>query len=117
MTGTCDIGGLARPRLARLPTPEQIMAEVRRRPIGAVIADICHDLGVMPNHPRWRDMERAMIEHGGSHFRLVMDTINRPIPLADQPPSAATPAALRAASRLHRAALNFTLGLDPRALT
>jgi hypothetical protein len=28
------------PRLARLPTVEQIAAEVRRRPIGAVIADM-----------------------------------------------------------------------------
>src|SRR5271166_6468891 len=35
------------PGLARLPTPEQIAAEVRRRPIGAVIGDICRDLGVL----------------------------------------------------------------------
>ncbi len=34
----------ADPRLARLPTPARIAAEVRGRPIGAVIADICRDL-------------------------------------------------------------------------
>ena len=39
-----------------LPTPEQIAAEVRRRPIGAVIADICRDLGIMPSHPLWREL-------------------------------------------------------------
>ena len=37
------------PRLAGLPTAEQIAAEVRRRPIGAVIADICRDLGILPS--------------------------------------------------------------------
>src|SRR3954468_3255440 len=36
------------PRLALLPTEEEIAAELRRRPVGAVIADICRDLGVMP---------------------------------------------------------------------
>ena len=39
--------------LAHLPTAEQIAAEVRRRPIGAVIADICRDLGILPSHPLW----------------------------------------------------------------
>src|SRR5271166_4407066 len=38
------------PRLARLPTEEEIAAEVRRRPVGAVIADICCDLGIAPGH-------------------------------------------------------------------
>src|SRR5271169_1293256 len=38
----------ANPRLARLPTAEQIAAEIRHRPVGAVIADICRDLGIMP---------------------------------------------------------------------
>jgi hypothetical protein len=37
----------ADPRPAGLPTPEQIAAEIRRRPIGAVIADICRDLGIV----------------------------------------------------------------------
>ena len=36
------------PRLARLPTEQQIAAEVRRRPVGAVIVDICCDLGMRP---------------------------------------------------------------------
>ena len=60
-----------------LPTPEQIAAEVRRRPIGAVIADICRDLGIMPSHPLWREVQMAMIRHGGSLANLVRDLIDR----------------------------------------
>ena len=51
----------ADPSLAHLPTAEQIAAEVRRRPIGAVIADICRDLGIMPSHPLWRELQFVII--------------------------------------------------------
>ena len=56
-----------------LPTPEQIAAEVRRRPIGAVIADICRDLGIMPNHPLWRELRDVIIRYGGNLASLVKD--------------------------------------------
>jgi hypothetical protein len=64
--------------LPQLPTPEQIAAEVRRRPIGAVIADICRDLGILPNHPLWRDLRKAIMHHGGSYVRLLKDIITQP---------------------------------------
>jgi hypothetical protein len=54
-----------------LPTPEQIAAEVRRRPMGAVIADICRDLGITPSHPLWRELRLAIIRFGGSLAPLV----------------------------------------------
>jgi hypothetical protein len=60
-----------------LPTPEQIAAEVRRRPIGAVIADICRDLGIMPNHPLWRELSEVIIRHGGNLAVLVKDIITQ----------------------------------------
>jgi hypothetical protein len=60
-----------------LPTPEQIAAEVRRRPIGAVIADICRDLGIMPNHPLWRELREVIIRHGGNLAVLVKDIITQ----------------------------------------
>ena len=45
----------AEPRIVRLPTPAEITADqVRRRPIGAVLADICRDLGITTDHPLWR---------------------------------------------------------------
>jgi hypothetical protein len=61
--------------LARLPMPEQIAAQARRQPIGAVIADICRDLGIMPTHPLWRELQRLIAEHGGSLARLVSDMV------------------------------------------
>ncbi|HEY2618203.1 MAG TPA: hypothetical protein VGI78_12750 [Acetobacteraceae bacterium] len=57
------------PRLARLPTEAEIAAEVRRRPVGAVIADICRDLGVLPgqlDRAFWDELSRAIIIYGGS---------------------------------------------------
>jgi hypothetical protein len=66
------------PRLACLPTPEQIADEARRRPIGAVIADICRDLGIMPNHKLWRDLQLVIIEYGGNIATLLKDMFQRP---------------------------------------
>jgi hypothetical protein len=75
--------------LDRLPTPEQIAAEVRRRPIGTVIADICRDLGIMPSHQLWRELQLVIIRHGGSLARLVNDILHRAFPF----PASARPAA------------------------
>jgi hypothetical protein len=38
----------AAPDIAALPTPKEIAAMLRRRPLGAVLAEICRDLGVAP---------------------------------------------------------------------
>src|SRR5271165_3564376 len=67
----------ADPRLARLPTAEQIAAEIRHRPAGAVIADICRDLGIMPDHPLWRELHLAIILHGGRLADFVKDMFKR----------------------------------------
>jgi hypothetical protein len=61
--------------LARLPMPEQIAAQIRRQPIGAVIADICRDLGIMPTHPLWRELQGLIVQHGGSLAKLATDTV------------------------------------------
>ena len=44
---------------------------MRRRPIGAVLEDICRDLGILPSHPLWRELQHAIIEHGGNLARLL----------------------------------------------
>jgi hypothetical protein len=58
------------PRLAGMPTEEEIAAEVRRRPVGAVLADICLDLGIVPADPLWRELQQAIMFNGGSLARL-----------------------------------------------
>jgi len=67
-------------RLDQLPTAEQIAADIRRRPIGGVIADICRDLGIRPNHPLWRELQSLIMRHGGNLTRLVMDILDRVVP-------------------------------------
>jgi hypothetical protein len=65
------------PRLAGMPTSEQIAADIRRRPVGAVIADICRDLGIMPGHKLWRELSLAIIDTRGSLTRLTKDVFKR----------------------------------------
>jgi hypothetical protein len=88
----------AAPNLAHLPTPEQIAAQVRRRPIGAVIADICRDLGIMPSHPLWRELSLVIIRYGGSLAALYKDVNQRAFSSLSAWRSAATPPAQPAAS-------------------
>jgi hypothetical protein len=79
--------------LTHMPTPEQIAAEVRRRPIGEVIADICRDLGIVPAHPLWRELQRAIIREGGRYAALVIDILKRPsrLPTPDDWPEEPPP--------------------------
>ncbi len=67
----------ADPGLARLPTAEEIAAQVRRRPVGAVIADICRDLGIVPGHPLWGELSRAVIANGGNLAALLKHILER----------------------------------------
>ena len=69
--------------LANLPTPDQIAAMVRRQPIGAVLADICRDLGIPASHPLWRELHLAINQYGGNWLRLVMERLDRAFPIAD----------------------------------
>ena len=51
------------------PRKQEIAAEVRRRPVGAVIVDICRDLGIRPgdcDRPFWNELCHAIIAYGGS---------------------------------------------------
>jgi hypothetical protein len=77
-----------------LPTSEQIAAEVRRRPIGAVIADICRDLGIMPSHPLWPELRYLIIRYGGNLANLVKGILDR----AFQSPASSWPPAWPTAS-------------------
>ena len=68
------------PRLARLPTEAEIATEVRRRPVGAVIADICRDLGIAPGHldrAFWDELSQAIIAYGGSFSGFLRNLTKR----------------------------------------
>lgn len=65
------------PTLARMPTPAQIAADVLRRPIGAVIADICRDLGIGPSDPIWQEVRLAIIDNDGDLFALAIGISDR----------------------------------------
>ena len=61
------------PAAFRLPRPEDLAAEVRRRPIGRTIAYICLDLGIAPGlcaGEFWDQVEKALRRFGGSLDRL-----------------------------------------------
>jgi hypothetical protein len=42
-----------------------------------VIADICHDLGIVPVHPLWGEVMMIVTEFGGSIVKLIEDVIDR----------------------------------------
>jgi hypothetical protein len=82
----------ADPDPARLPTPEEIAAEIRRRPFGAVIADICRDFGIVPTNPLWLELSRTIVANGGSFIRLFNDALKRVTTRPDNPPATEHPA-------------------------
>jgi hypothetical protein len=57
------------PDASRLPTPEELAAEVRRRPVGRTMAYICLDLGIVPglcDGEFWNRVEKTLRRYGGS---------------------------------------------------
>lgn len=72
--------------LAAMPTAEEIAAQIRRRPVGAVLADICRDLGLTFRHPLWRELQDAIIHYNGNYARLVTDILDRFCPLPPRVP-------------------------------
>jgi hypothetical protein len=74
------------PSIARFPTPEAIAAEIRRRPIGAVIADIIRDLGIVPSDPLWQELAGAVMQNGGNLSALFTDTRHRTAAFIFNPP-------------------------------
>jgi len=63
--------------LAHLPTPQEIAARIRRRSIGDVLTDIFNDLGIVANHPLWRDLHEAVMLNGGSAVRMSRGLFKR----------------------------------------
>ncbi len=76
--------------LGELPSAREIAARIRSRKTGAVIADICRDLGIATDHPLWREIHKAILSHGGSMvkvmnvwFRRARQAAHLPVPPED----------------------------------
>ncbi len=57
----------------RIPTPEELDAEVRRRPLGRTILSICMDLAVIPSFCTghfWNQISDSLMNYGGSFTTL-----------------------------------------------
>jgi hypothetical protein len=63
--------------LPDMPTAEEIAEAARHRPIGAVVADICRDLGITQSHPLWGEAMMVVTEFGGNLVTLVKDIVDR----------------------------------------
>jgi hypothetical protein len=65
---------------AHLPTPEQIAAEVRNRPFGRTIAEICRDLGIVPGlctRAFWDAIMEAIVCYDGSAMTVFQQIQRR----------------------------------------
>ncbi len=63
--------------LDRVPTDREIAEMLRHRPIGAVLVDICADLGIGIDHPLWHEVKSFVIVHGGQELRVLKRTFQR----------------------------------------
>lgn len=70
----------------RMPTAAEIAADVRRRSVGVVIAELIREFGIMPCHPLWPALSSAVICNGGSLAALYNHINNRSM-IAQQDPA------------------------------
>lgn len=63
--------------LATLPTPKEIAAQLRHRPVGDVLAEICIELGILTADDFWQELEIALVENGADRDRIVEDADER----------------------------------------
>jgi len=63
--------------LRTMPSTEEIAERIRHRAPGAVIVEICRDLGIHANHPLWPEIRDAIILHDGSLASMVRVWMDR----------------------------------------
>ena len=63
-----------------MPTLEELEAQVRRRPLGRTLVEICLDLAVVPGFctgPFWNELFDSIRLHGGSVAALMQEKVRR----------------------------------------
>ena len=105
------------PDPAHLPTVAQFEAEIRRRPIGRTVADICSDLGISPSlcdGRLWLALSGAIMWYRGNLPRLMKEFRRREIRFcdteADRNPALGWPERTRDGNRRM---LGFFIGQPP----
>ncbi len=105
------------PDPANLPTVEQFVAEIRRRPIGRALADICADLGISPSLCQgnfWFEITCGIMWYRGNLPKLMKGFRRREIHFcdteADRNPALGWPEPTRAGIRR---SLGFFIGEPP----
>lgn len=63
--------------LRAMPSAEAIAERIRHRAPGAVLVEICRDLGIHADHPLWPEIRDAIILHDGSLARMVRVWMDR----------------------------------------
>jgi hypothetical protein len=110
-----------RPANFRTPTLEQFEAQVRRRPLGRTIVDICLDLAVVPGlctGKFWNELFDLARCHGGSIARLVHERWRREQAFDREQDTHPTPGPdnwSNPGRQTIRQALGFFIGEDPVA--
>lgn len=73
----------------RIPTDAEFAVMLRRKPLGAVLVDICCDLGVTPEalgQAFWRELCNVILMHGGDMGRLLRNLPPRGYPFGEPAP-------------------------------
>ena len=60
-----------------LPTSKEIAAQLRNRPIGEILTEICLALGILTTDPLWRELESVLLENGADCDRIAQDSRDR----------------------------------------
>ena len=60
-----------------LPTVEEIAEQLRHRPVHAVLAEICGNLGLVTADPLWKELHEAVCDLGGDVIALVKELWKR----------------------------------------
>jgi hypothetical protein len=102
------------------PTLQQLEAQVRRRPLGRTIVDICLDLAVVPGlctGAFWNELFDLARSHGGSIASLVLERWRREQAFSREQDTHPTPARNwpNPGRQTIRNVLGFFIGEDPVA--
>ena len=71
--------------LGDLPSAREIAARIRKCKTGAVIVEICRDLGINTEHPLWRDIRDAIMHNGGQMANMMKIWMRRSARSVDLP--------------------------------